>query len=176
MLCDNEEPRYCRFCEYSCNIGQWNAHRLLKSHNKKKRRGWSREQQLMKDAVDRLSEFEGCGTTSFVVQAQMCVSGTEREFKFPASDAPLWILEYGIKAWVREIVGEEEHYFTGVHLMLEGRTFVDVYDYHRRNPEEIPLSSMFGDVATDGKYDVAVVLDSEKSVKAKDAPILEMAG
>ena len=141
---------------------------------KKKRRGWSREQQLMKDAVDRLSEFEGCGTTSFVVQAQMCVSGTQREFKFPASDAPLWILEYGIKAWVREIVGKEEHYFTGVHLMLEGRIFVDVYD--RRNPEEIPLSSMFGDVATDGKYDVAVVLDSEKSVKAKDAPILEMAG
>ena len=141
---------------------------------KKKRRGWSREQQLMKDAVDRLSEFEGCGTTSFVVQAQMCVSGTQREFKFPASDAPLWILEYGIKAWVREIVGKEEHYFTGVHLMLEGRIFVDVYD--RRNPEEIPLSSMFGDVATDGKYDVEVVLDSEKSVTAKDAPILEMAG
>ena len=160
MLCDNEEPRYCRFCEYSCNIGQWNAHRLLKSHKKKKRRGWSREQQLMTDAVDRLSEFEGCGKTSFVVQAQM-VSGREREFKFPASDAPLWILEYGIKAWVRQIVGEEEHHFTGVHLILEGRTFVDVYDYHRRNPEVVPLSWMFGDVATDGKYDVAVILDSE---------------
>ena len=157
MLRDNEEPRFCRFCRLWVNSGQWNEHR-------------------MKEAGAMLKEFLEWGTTSFVVQALMCFSGREREFKFPASDAPLWILEYGIKAWVREIVGEEEHYFTGVHLMLEGRTFVDVYDYHRRNPEEIPLSSMFGDVATDGKYDVAVVLDSEKSVTAKDAPILEMAG
>ena len=114
----------------------------------------------MTDAVDRLSDFESCGKTSFVVQAQM-VSGREREFKFPASDAPLWILEYGIKAWVRQIVGEEEHHLTGVHLILDGRTFVDVYDYHRRNPEVVPLSWMFGDVATDGKYDVGVILDSE---------------
>ena len=167
MLCDNEEPRYCRFCEYSCNIGQWNAHRLLKSHNKKKRRGWSREQQLMKDAVDRLSKFEGCGTTSFVVQAQMCVSGTEREFKFPASDAPLWILEYAIRAWVLDGFAGEEHFFIGIHLVLEGRTLVDVYDLHQDNAANIPLSSIFGNVATDGEYVVTVVLDREKSLKGE---------
>ena len=115
----------------------------------------------MKDAVAMLSGFEDCGTTSFVVQAKMCFSGRDREFKFPASDAPLWLLEYAIRAWVLEIVGEEEHYFTGVHLMLEGSTFVDVYDKHTKNPEKVPLSSIFGDVATDGKYDVAVILDSE---------------
>ena len=168
MLRDNEEPRFCRFCDMWLNIGQWNAHRRHKEHRKCKKRGWPLEQQLMKDAVARLSEFEDCGTTSFVVQAKMCFSGREREFKFPDSDAPLWILEYATRAWVLEVVGEEEHYFTGVHLVLEGNTFVDVYDKHLRNPEKIPLSSIFGDVATDGKYDVTVVLDTEKSPRGEE--------
>ena len=118
----------------------------------------------MKDAVDRLSKFEGCGTTSFVVQAQMCVSGTEREFKFPASDAPLWILEYAIRAWVLEMCEEEEHLFIGVHLMLGESTFIDVYDHPPpQDIEKIALSSIFVNVATDDEYVVKVVLDTERT-------------
>ena len=145
MLHDNDEPRFCRFCRLWVNSGQWNEHR-------------------MKEAGAMLKEFLECGTTSFVVQALMCASGREREFKFPTSDSPLWILEYAIKAWVQEMVGEEEHLHIGVHLMVEERTFVDVYDHPPPgDPEEIALSSIFVNVATDGEYVVQVVLDTERS-------------
>ena len=148
MLHDNDEPRFCRFCRLWVNSGQWNEHR-------------------MKEAGAMLKEFLECGTTSFVVQALMCASGREREFKFPTSDSPLWILEYAIRAWVLDGFAGEEHFFIGIHLVLEGRTLVDVYDLHQDNAANIPLSSIFGNVATDGEYVVTVVLDREKSLKGE---------
>ena len=165
MLSDNDEPRYCRFCEMNINIGNWNEHRQGKKHRKSKRRGWPVEQQRTKDAEEWITNFMKCGTTSFVVKAQMLASGREREFKFPSSDAPLWILEYAIKAWVLETreVEEEEHLFIGVHLMLGESRFIDVYDHHpSESPEKIALSSIFVNVATDGEYVVQVVLDTER--------------
>ena len=60
----------------------------------------------MQEAETMLAEYANYGTTtSFVVKAQFYISGREREFKFPNSDAPLWILEYAIRAWVLEYVG-----------------------------------------------------------------------
>ena len=118
----------------------------------------------MNEAETMITDFMNSGTTSFVVKAQMCASGREREFKFPSSDAPLWILEYAIRAWVLETCEEEEHLFIGVHLMLEERTIIDVYDHRPpESPEKIPLSSIFVNVATDGEYVVKVVLDTERS-------------
>ena len=166
MFRDNDEPRYCRFCQIHVNIGKWNGHRQGKMHKKYKPRGWPLEQQRMKDAETMITDFMNYGTTStsFVVKAQMCTSGREREFNFPSSDAPLWILEYAIKAWAQEMVGEEEHLHLGVHLMVEERTFVDVYDHPPPgDPEEIALSSIFVNVATDDEYVVKVVLDTERT-------------
>ena len=164
MLSDNVEPRYCRFCEMIINVGHWNDHRQGKRHKKYKHRRWPLEQQRTKDAEEWITYFMKYGTTSFVVKAQICASGREREFKFPSSDAPLWILEYAIRAWVLETCEEEEHLFIGVHLMLEERTIIDVYDHGPpESPEKIPLSSIFVNVATDGEYVVKVVLDTERS-------------
>ena len=164
MLSDNDEPRYCRFCEMNINIGNWNEHRQGKKHRKSKRRGWPVEQQRTKDAEEWITNFMKCGTTSFVVKAQMLASGREREFKFPSSDAPLWILEYAIRAWVLEMCEEEEHLFIGVHLMLGESTFIDVYDHPPpQDIEKIALSSIFVNVATDCEYVVKVVLDTERS-------------
>ena len=146
------------------NIGHWNEHRQAKRHRKYKHRGWPLEQHRMNEAETMITDFMNSGTTSFVVKAQMCASGREREFKFPSSDAPLWILEYAIRAWVLETCEEEEHLFIGVHLMLEERTIIDVYDHGPpESPEKIPLSSIFVNVATDGEYVVKVVLDTERS-------------
>ena len=64
---------------------------------------------------------------------------------------------------VLDSFGEEDYFSIGVHLMLEGRTLVDVYDLHRENAEKIPLSWIFWNAATDGEYVVTVVLDTEKS-------------
>ena len=164
MFSDNDEPRYCRFCQIHVNIGKWNGHRQGKFHRKHKPRGWPLEQQRMKDAEEWITYFmKYGGTTSFVVKAQMCASGREREFKFPSSDAPLWILEYAIRAWVLEMCEEEEHLFIGVHLMLGESTFIDVYDHRPpESPEKIALSSIFVNVVTDGEYVVQVVLDTER--------------
>lgn len=164
MLRDNDEPKYCRFCEMNINIGHWNEHRQSKRHKKYKHRRWPLEQQRTKDAEEWITYFMKYGTTSFVVKAQICASGREREFKFPSSDAPLWILEYAIRAWVWETCEEEEHLFIGVHLVVGESTFGDVFDH--RPPEmseKIALSSIFVNVATDGEYVVQVVLDTERS-------------
>ena len=166
MLRDNDEPRYCRFCQEHINIGNWNDHRQGKRHRKHKHRGWPLEQQRTKDAEETISDFMKYGTPSFVVKAQMCASGREREFKFPSSDAPLWLLEYAIRAWVLETCEEEEHLFIGVHLMLGESTFIDVYDHPPpQDIEKIALSSIFVNVATDCEYVVKVVLDTERSQK-----------
>ena len=169
MFSDNDEPRYCRFCQIHVNIGKWNGHRQGKFHRKHKPRGWPLEQQRMKDAETMITDFMNYETTStsFVVKAQMCTSGREREFNFPSSDAPLWILQYAIMAWVLDMYDQEEHLFIGVHLMLEVGSLVDVYDFvEAENPEEIPISSIFANGATDGEYVLAVVLDTEKETDA----------
>ena len=113
------------------------------------------EQQRMQEAETMLGEYANHGTTSFVVKAQMTISCREREFKFPNSDAPLWILEYAIRGWVLEMKGEREYSFIGVNIMLGDTTLEDVYDY-----EEISLSSIFVNVATDGEYVLKVLLDT----------------
>ena len=115
----------------------------------------------MQEAETMLAEYANYGTTtSFVVKAQFYISGREREFKFPNSDAPLWILEYAVRAWVLEMKGTREYSFIGVNLMLEDTILDDVYA--AEEPEELLLSSIFVDVATDGEYVLKVVLDTER--------------
>ena len=167
MFSDNDAPKYCRFCEMWLNIGQWNRHRQGKKHRKKKKRGWRSEERRMEEAKIMLTEFITDGGTHLVVKARMLVSGKETDFTFPSSDAPLWILQYAIMAWVLDMYDQEEHLFIGVHLMLEVGSLVDVYDFvEAENPEEIPISSIFANGATDGEYVLAVVLDTEKETDA----------
>ena len=161
MLPDNDAPKFCRICRFSVNHGQWNDHRQGKKHKKYRARTWPLEQQRMQEAETMLGEYANHGTTSFVVKAQMTISGREREFKFPNSDAPLWILEYAIRGWVLEMKGEREYSFIGVNIMLGDTTLKDVYDYYgAEEPEEISLSSIFVNVATDGEYVLKVLLDT----------------
>jgi hypothetical protein len=115
----------------------------------------------MQEAETMLAEYATYGTTSFVVKAQMCIAGREREFKFPNSDAPLWILEYAIRGWVLEMKGEREYSVIGIHLMLGDTTLNDVYD-EEEEPEEISLSSIFVNGAIDGENVLKVVLDTER--------------
>ena len=114
----------------------------------------------MQDAETMLAEYATYGTVDpFVVTAQLCLAGSERAFKFPNSDAPLWILEYAIRGWVLEMKGEMEYSVLGIHLMLGDTTLDDVYD--EEEPEEISLSSIFVNGAIDGEHVLKVVLDTE---------------
>ena len=165
MLPDNDDaPKFCRFCQMHLNQGQWNDHRQGKKHRKHRRSTWPLEQQRMQEAETMLAEYANSGTTTpFVVKAQMNFSGREREFTFPNSDAPLWILEYAIRAWVLEMKGEREYLFIGVNLMLEDKILKDVHDYYAaEEPEELLLSSIFVNVAPDSEYVLKVVLDTER--------------
>ena len=56
--------------------------------------------------------------------------------------------------------GTREYSFIGVNLMLEDTILDDVYA--AEEPEELLLSSIFVDVATDGEYVLKVVLDTER--------------
>ena len=122
---------------------------------------WPLEQQRMQEAETMLAEYATYGTVDpFVVTAQLCLAGSERAFKFPNSDAPLWILEYAIRGWVLEMKGEREYSVIGIHLMLGDTTLTDVYD-EEEEPEEISLSSIFVNGAIDGEHVLKVVLDTE---------------
>ena len=167
MFSDNGAPTYCRFCEMWLNIGQWSQHREGKKHRKNKKLGWRPEERRMEEAKTMLTEFITDGGTHLVVKARMLASGKETDFRFPSSDAPLWILQYAIMAWVLDMYDQEEHLFIGVHLMLEVGSLVDVYDVvAAESPEEIPISSIFANGATDGEYVLAVALDTEKETDA----------
>ena len=121
----------------------------------------------MKEAKTMLTEFIADGGTHFVVKARMLASGKEKDFAFPSSDAPLWILQYAIMAWVLDMYDQEEHLFIGIHIMLAVGSLVDVYDVvAAEHPEKIPISSIFANGATDGEYVLAVVLDTEKETDA----------
>lgn len=167
MLSDNDAPKYCRFCEMWLNIGQWIQHRQGKKHRKKKKRGWRSEERRMEEAKTMLTEFITDGGTHLVVKARILVSGKEKNFTFPSSDASLWILQYAIMAWVLDMHDKEEHLFIGVHLVLETGSLVDVYDFvAAEDTEKIPISSIFDKDATGGEWVVGIVLDTEKETDA----------